>query len=69
VRSIGFPELIVILAVVALIIWLPWSRIFSKAGYSPWLSLTMFIPLVNLVVLFWFAFSEWPAIRRGAPSA
>jgi len=37
-RSIGLPELIVILVVVVLF-WLPWSRIFSKAGYSPWLAL------------------------------
>jgi hypothetical protein len=28
----------------------------------------MFVPLVNFIVLFWFAFSEWPALRRGASS-
>jgi len=62
--GLGFPELIVILVMIV-VIWLPWSRIFSKAGYSPWLSLTIFVPLVNLIVLFWFAFSEWPILRRG----
>jgi hypothetical protein len=67
--SIGFPELIVILAVGEVVVVWPWSRIFSKAGYSPWLSLTAVVPLVNFVVLFWFAYSEWPVLRRGAPPA
>jgi len=40
------------------------GRIFSKAGYSRWLGLTMVIPLVNLVVLVWFAFADWPATRK-----
>jgi hypothetical protein len=61
---LGVPELIVILLVGVVVIWLPWSRIFSKAGYSSWLSLAMFVPLVNIILLFWFAFSEWPIIRR-----
>jgi hypothetical protein len=68
-RSIGFFPVLIMMLVVFAVIWFPWSRIFSKAGYSPWLCLTMFVPLVNLVALYWFAFSEWPALRRGAPSA
>ncbi len=62
--GLGAPEWIVILLVGVVVIWLPWSRIFSKAGYSPWLSLAMFVPLVNVVVLFWFAFSTWPITER-----
>ncbi len=65
--SLGIPEQIAILLVAAAI-WLPWIRIFSKAGYSAWLSLVMFVPLVNLAAIFWFAFSEWPALRRETPS-
>src|SRR5512135_1429041 len=46
-------------AMMALMLWL-WSRIFSKAGHTPWLALILLIPLANLVMIFWFALSTWP---------
>lgn len=54
---------IFVLAVIIFIIVLYW-RIATKAGYSGALSLLMFIPLVNLVMLILFAFSEWPIQQR-----
>ena len=66
-RSIGFPELAVILVFglggIAFVFFL-WGRIFSKAGYSGWLCLTQLVPLVNIIVLGWFAFAEWPVTRE-----
>lgn len=41
----------------------PFWQIFSKAGFSGWLSLLMLIPLANLVVLYIVAFAEWPALK------
>ena len=38
---------------------IPYWKIFSKAGFSGWLSLLILIPLVNLIVLYVVAFSEW----------
>jgi hypothetical protein len=38
---------------------IPFWRIFSKAGFAGALSLLMIIPLVNLIVLYIVAFSEW----------
>lgn len=38
---------------------LPYWKIFSKAGFSGWISLLMLLPLVNLVVLYVVAFSNW----------
>jgi hypothetical protein len=72
-KSIGFPEL----AVIFIVIFMPWvwGKILSKAGYSGWLGITFLIPLVNLIVLCWFAFSEWPVrseltrLRQTAPSS
>ena len=32
----------------------------AKAGYSGALSLLMLIPLLNIIILLVFAFSEWP---------
>jgi hypothetical protein len=37
-----------------------WSDIFIKAGYSRWLCFLVIIPVINLIVFFWFAFSKWP---------
>ena len=65
--SIGAPELGGILLVALLFLAFPLfvlGRIFSKAGYSRWLGLTMIVPLVNLIVLVWFAFADWPATRK-----
>ena len=65
--GIGAPELIVLLLYASILgvffIW-PFWRIFSKAGFSGWLSLTLIIPLLNIIMLFYLAFSEWPALRK-----
>jgi hypothetical protein len=37
-----------------------WGTIFKKAGYSFWMALLMLIPIVNLIRILVFAFSEWP---------
>ena len=37
-----------------------WWRIFSKAGYNGALSLLMFVPIANLVMILILAFAEWP---------
>jgi len=52
-----------------LILWLilvvlPFWFIFSKAGYSKWLSLLMALPIVNIVMLYFLAFSTWPSQRE-----
>lgn len=40
------------------------GRIVSRAGYSRWWLLTLFVPVVNLIMLWIFAFADWPAARR-----
>jgi len=55
--------LIMCLIIVVLTI-LPFWFIFSKAGYSKWLSLLMVVPIVNLVILYFLAFSDWPRLRE-----
>ncbi len=65
--SIGAPEIILILFVVALssIVWvIPFWFVFKKAGFVPPLSLLMLFPLINIVMLFYLAFAEWPALRN-----
>ena len=52
------------LLILAAIYLLPMARIFSKAGWNPWLVLLMFVPLVNIVLLWVFAYGEWPTLRN-----
>lgn len=54
------------LIIVALLVIIPFWMIFSKAGYPGVLSLLMLIPLINLFLLYFLAFSDWPALRPGA---
>ncbi|WP_319784181.1 hypothetical protein [Oceanisphaera sp. IT1-181] len=46
--------------VMAVVVVVPFWFIFSKAGHSKWLSLLMVVPLVNLILLYFLAFSKWP---------
>jgi hypothetical protein len=66
--NIGLPEIMVILlvCVVAMIFVLlvPYWKIFGKAGFPPALAFLMFLPLVNIVMLYYLAFSEWPSLRQ-----
>jgi len=48
------------------IIVVPCWRIVGKAGYSGALSLLVLVPLVNIILLWVFAFSKWPIERSGS---
>ena len=61
--AIGFGGLVLICLLVVLFVWV-YFRIFSKAGFSGWLALLMLVPLVNVGMLFFLAFAEWPALRN-----
>jgi hypothetical protein len=50
----------ILIGIVILII--PYWMIFKKAGFSPWLSILMFVPLVNFIMLYLLAFSEWKVV-------
>ena len=45
--------------VVALIVIIPYWKIFGKAGFPRALGILMIIPLVNLILLYVLAFSQW----------
>lgn len=47
------------LAIFIFVIVVYW-RIVSKAGYSGAMSLLLFIPIANIIMIIIFAFSEWP---------
>ncbi len=66
--SIGLAEIPVIVGaclVAIVFVVVPYWRIFKRAGFAAALSLLMLIPFVNVALLYWFAFAEWPSLRRG----
>jgi hypothetical protein len=64
--GLGFPEVLILLLFVlvipVLIIW-PAMRICGRAGFSPWLGLLIVVPLANVLLLWFVAFSPWPALE------
>lgn len=44
----------------------PFWKIVAKAGYSGAWSLLAFVPIVNFIMLWVFAFANWPRIRSDA---
>ena len=46
---------------------IPFWKIFEKAGFPPVLSLLMLVPLVNICMIYYLAFSKWPK-QGGTPS-
>jgi hypothetical protein len=55
--------LIFMVSVFPLLYIVPAWKIVSKAGYSGAWSLLIIVPLVNLIMLWVFAFSDWPRQR------
>ncbi|TAK35295.1 MAG: hypothetical protein EPO21_06220 [Chloroflexota bacterium] len=64
--GIGVPELMIVLAMLAIagIVVVPYWRIFSRAGFPGWLGLGQLVPLLNIILLFYLAFAEWPVHRE-----
>lgn len=58
----------IVMIVFAAILIIPYWFIWKKAGFTPWFSLLMFIPLVNLVMLYVLAFSEWKVVPAPQPA-
>jgi hypothetical protein len=43
-----------------ILVVLPFWKIFSRAGFTGWLSLALLIPIINIIALYYLAFAEWP---------
>lgn len=67
--SSGIAELIGLIVFV-LLVWAfvaVFGRIVKRAGYSRLWLLTAIVPLLNLIMLWIFAFADWPAARKRGP--
>lgn len=41
-----------------------WCKLFGKSGYSWGLGFLMLVPIANLIVPFYLAFSDWPVLKK-----
>jgi hypothetical protein len=62
--SIWHLIVLLIFAVVIAFVISCMRKVLNRAGYSGWWTLTMFIPFVNLIMIWVFAFASWPALPR-----
>jgi len=51
--------------VISVAVIIPFWQIFKKAGFSPYLSILVVIPIVNLITVYYVGFTDW---RTGNPS-
>jgi hypothetical protein len=62
--DMDFAPLHWIIGIIILLVYLlPMIKILHKAGYSGWWVILIFIPLVNIIFLWVFAYADWPALR------
>ena len=47
---------------ISIVVIIPYWFIFKKAGFSPFLALLMFVPLINIIMLYFLAFSRWNVV-------
>ena len=61
----GFPEFLVVLAIsaMAIAVVFPAARIAWRLGFSPLLGVLAVIPIVNVLLLWFVAYAEWPVTR------
>ena len=62
--AFSFLHWIITLVVMLVGYVIPAVMILRKAGYSGWWCLLGFVPIVNIVMFWVFAFSEWPILRQ-----
>lgn len=51
---------LLILIIYIVIIGVPVAHILSRVGLSIWWTILAFIPLVNVIALWVFAYAQWP---------
>ena len=62
-HAFGVFHLLVMLVAIAAY-GVPLFKIIQKAGFSGWWFLISLVPILNLVMLWIFAFADWPNVRR-----
>ena len=56
---------VLLIVVMVLPVWF-FALTAKKAGYAPWWALLGLVPVLNVIVLYLFAYREWPALSSQA---
>ena len=62
--AFSFVHWFITLAFTLAVFLVPAVMILRKAGYSGWWCLLGFVPIVNIVMFWVFAFADWPNLRQ-----
>ena len=54
------------LLVIAIVVVIPVWRICQRTGFPGWISILVLIPVLNLVLLYFIAFADWPSDTAGS---
>jgi hypothetical protein len=54
--------LMIPLLIMIVVVLIPYWVIWKKAGFAGWLSLFMLIPLLNIIMMYVLAFSDWKVV-------
>jgi len=61
------PEHLLIILLLLVFFVIPFWQIFKKAGFSPFLSLLIPLPLVGFIMLYVLAFAPWKTTSNQTP--
>jgi hypothetical protein len=57
--------MVIVMPVLAIIlVGVPVANVLHRAGRTRWWTVLAFVPGVNLIALWVFAFSRWPALQK-----
>ena len=64
--DVSIAQLLIIIVILAFIVFDAWLniKILKKAGYSKWWAATIILPYFNIIMIWLFAFSKWPALQN-----
>jgi uncharacterized membrane protein YhaH (DUF805 family) len=54
----------ILIWIYALAVVLPFGQLLRRTGFSRWWILLAFVPVINVVGLWIFAYSKWPIDKR-----
>ena len=55
--------MLTLVIIVSILLWFA-ARIVHKAGFSRWWCVVALVPIANIVMLWIFAVSDWPSLRK-----
>ena len=64
----GTWSLLLLTALAIVGVWIT-ARIVSRAGFRPWWAVLILLPVVNLAMIYVFAFVRWPILQHPAIKA